>query len=132
MVDRVDEVRKHVLALGLDLDEQWLSLAAVALRKAVGKSTSGCISPGGSAVRSWLQYWLFDNGFFKVGGQSDAKAYVTCVFHFWPWDCAKYGPQPKGCVGTNQDTMRSPVWRICAASPINRVACKVTGQKMLE
>lgn len=123
---REEEIKRHLVSLEIEPDDHLVLMIEFDL----GKRTKGwgCISPGGCSVRSWIQYWLVERGAFPVGEMLQEEKTVTCVFHFWPWDTDKYGPQPTEDVGTNLDTMRSPVWRIQKASPINRVACRVTGQ----
>lgn len=129
MEKRVDEIKKHLEALDVEPVEVLIDLIESDLRKRT-KGCFGCISPGGSSVRSWIQYWLVMRGLLPVGQKIQGIDTVTCLFHFWPWDCDKYGPQPTGDVGTNLDTMRSPIWRVRDANPINRVACRVTNKRM--
>ena len=126
---RTEEVTSHLSQIGVELNEATVCMICGELDK-ITKNSQGCLSVGGSSVRSWIQYWLFRRGVLSTGGTIDESVDVTCIFHFWPWDVERYGPQPTGSVGANLDTMRSPTWRVGDANPVNRTACKVTGKKM--
>jgi hypothetical protein len=130
-VTRIEEVTNHLSQIGVELTSDTVDKICGELDK-ITKNAKGCLSVGGSSVRSWIQYWLFKRGVLSTGGTIDDQKDVTCIFHFWPWDVEQFGPQPTENVGTNLDTMRSPTWRVGEANPINRTACKVTGKPMVQ
>lgn len=127
-MSRVSEIETHLVSLGFPIPNKLTDLIDYDLTTSAGRSR-GCISPGGSSVRDWIRLWLSDHKLLPIGGIEQDMQHVTAILHFWSWDEERYGPQPKGSIGTNLDTMQSPTWRLKNkdAKPINKVAFRVTG-----
>ena len=128
---RYDEVHRQIKSLGIKPTKRLTTTIATKITLAAQNQDDseelGAISVGGSSVRDWIRLELCDRGYFKIGGLTTRRL-VIGIFHFWPWDIERYGPQPTEYCGSNIDTTaRSPIPRLAHKSPMDIVAWRVGG-----
>lgn len=124
--DRRLEVVECIKQIGADVTEDVIDLLANRLAERCDR-TCGCLSRGGSSVRDWVRLQLNDAKLLPKNVDDNFDMWhVVGVLHFWPWDEEKYGPKPAESCGAAVDTMRSPIYRLRDADPIDRTAWRVS------
>lgn len=125
---RMLEIERFTTELGVSIEMGKMVQLAVELA-GLAADYNGCISVGGSSVKDWIRLRLAKDGILSAGGRClDDSWHVVGLFHFWPWDESRYGPQPTEDCSQPVDTMRSPLHRIADADPIDRTASRISGK----